>query len=124
MRKGMRLAVEAMVRIGETINVTQREVAQGKYTALQPIEIQYAEGVGQNWKTLDPLQSQIKIPWLGKKNDWQSIKTPYVLIPQALSVKAVRLILRNYAFRRDGSEQPREYPTSFDEIKVLASSLR
>ena len=46
---GCRVTLEAMVRVVEGINITQRQVNEGRYEPSLPIEVLYSKSTQPNW---------------------------------------------------------------------------
>jgi hypothetical protein len=122
--KGCKLSVEAMVKLGEYVDISLKQVADGKFLPVAPIQVEYSTVAGADWKPLEPLQSAIKVEWIASRNRWQSVKTPYIEIPAQLGATTVRLTLQPYRWERPGGPgQPLRCATSFDEVKLFASGL-
>ncbi len=122
---GCRLSLEALVKLQEAVAISKKQVSAGQFTPVLPIEVQWAAGGSTTWKTLEPLQHAIDIPWIGKRNEWQVLKTPYVAIPSTLGVAKIRLILRPYQWKSSGSGSKAAVScqTDFDEVKVFSAPL-
>ena len=118
---GCRVTLEAMVRVVEGINITQRQVNEGRYEPSLPIEVLYSKSTQPNWLVLAPLQSALRVDWSASGGDWQSVKTPYVSIPADLGVEQLRVVLRNYRWVRADATSVQSL-MDFDEIKLFVSA--
>lgn len=112
--------MEAMLRLDESISISPKDIADKGYIPILPIEIQYANAAGREWKPLEQIQTQLRIPWIGKKAEWQSIKTLYEPIPVSLDARMIRLILRGYSWKKQNDPNKIvRCAVSFDEIKIF-----
>ena len=66
--KGCRLAVEAMVKLGQNMDIRQKQIDDHTYEPILPVKIEYQTANGNDWRDLDPVMEYLKVPWFAKSD--------------------------------------------------------
>jgi hypothetical protein len=120
---GCRVALEGMVRLREDVAISKRHVSEGRFIPVAPIELQGAAAGSSTWKVLEQVRASFELGWIGKKNEWQVVKTPYVLLPPGLGIARIRVVLRPYRWKMPilPGNTTVSCRTDFDEIKLFVA---